>query len=144
VEFRYGRDATVRCDRPGLLEVLINLVDNALKYGPDAAPVIEIGVLALGDTALGREPLTTPSNPLADGPEPVVVYVADNGIGIAPESREEVFRIFHRLHPPGGHGGGSGAGLSIARRIVERHGGSIWIEDGIAGGIRVCFTLESR
>jgi light-regulated signal transduction histidine kinase (bacteriophytochrome) len=143
-ELRYGPDATVSCDRPGLLEVLVNLVDNALKYGPDAAPVIEIGVIGLGDTVQGSAAFAPLKSPLAENPDPVVVYVADNGIGIAPENREEVFRIFHRLHAPDAHGGGSGAGLSIARRIVERHGGNIWIEDGIDGGVRVCFTLEGR
>jgi signal transduction histidine kinase len=105
--------------------------------------MIEFGVCELRATSHGRQATDAATNPLAEGPDPRVVYVADNGIGIAPEDREEVFRIFRRLHARNAYGGGSGAGLTIARRIVQRHGGRMWIEDGIDGGARVNFTVES-
>ncbi len=98
--------------------------------------------MALNATTHGHESAQDGHDAFADTPEPLVVYVADNGIGIAPEDREEAFRVFHRLHPNDEYGPGSGAGLAIVRRIVERHGGRVWIEDGDAGGCRVCFTVE--
>lgn len=82
------------------------------------------------------------SSPSAEGPTPVVVYVADDGIGIAEPDRQDAFKVFRRLHGPGDYGGGSGAGLTIVRRIVERHGGRVWIEANESGGATVCFTLE--
>jgi two-component system, chemotaxis family, sensor kinase Cph1 len=141
-ELRHGPDAKVRADPVQLLEVLTNLVANGLKYNDDPHPLVEVGVMALSATALGHESPAIKRSAFADRPEPPVVYVSDNGIGIAPEDREEAFRVFRRLHSQDEYGAGSGAGLAIVRRIVERHGGSVWIEDGDAGGCRVCFTVE--
>lgn len=93
-------------------------------------------------TERGRQVLGQVAGAFADGPDPLVVYVSDNGIGIAPEDREQVFRVFCRLHPKDAFGGGAGAGLTIVRRIVERHGGVVWIEAAPEGGARVCFTVE--
>jgi signal transduction histidine kinase len=67
--------------------------------------------------------------------------VADNGIGLPPGQRERVFDMFVGLHRAGELGGGSGMGLSIARRIVEMHGGHIWVEDAAGGGTTMVFTL---
>jgi len=139
---RHGPDATVRADPVQLVEVLTNLVANGLKYNDEQHPLVEVGVMTLNGTAHGHELAQTSGNAFADSPEPLVVYVADNGIGIPPEDREEAFRVFRRLHSHDEYGPGSGAGLAIVRRIVERHGGRVWIEDGEAGGCRVCFTVE--
>jgi chemotaxis family two-component system sensor kinase Cph1 len=141
-ELRHGPDATVRGDPVQLVEVLTNLVANGLKYNDDEHPLVEVGVMALDETTLGHQLSKIDQNAFADGPEPLVVYVADNGIGIPPEDREEAFRVFRRLHSDDQYGPGSGAGLAIVRRIVERHGGRVWIEDGARGGTRVCFTVE--
>jgi light-regulated signal transduction histidine kinase (bacteriophytochrome) len=141
-EFRHGPDAIVRADPVQLLEVLTNLIANALKYNDDRCPVVEVGVMALDATTRGHELPEVRRTAFAPGADPVVVYVLDNGIGIRPENREEVFRVFRRLHSNPEYGAGSGAGLAIVRRIVERHGGSVWIEDGDSGGTRVCFTVE--
>jgi signal transduction histidine kinase len=72
-----------------------------------------------------------------------VICVRDNGIGIAPEHREVIFDIFRRLHPRGAYGGGAGAGLTIARRIAERHGGALWLDSSEpASGSCFCLTVE--
>ena len=81
-----------------------------------------------------------PRSPLVYEDTPVV-YVSDNGIGIPAERVEDVFRVFRRLHRPGDFGGGEGAGLAIARRIVTRHGGIIWVESEEGVGSTFYFTL---
>jgi signal transduction histidine kinase len=71
-----------------------------------------------------------------------VYSVADDGIGVAPQDRADVFHMFHRLHRSAGPPG-SGMGLAICKRVVERHGGRIWVDDGIDGGLRVSCTLPA-
>jgi signal transduction histidine kinase len=66
--------------------------------------------------------------------------VADTGLGIPPEDSERVFRMFERLHGENEYGG-TGIGLPICRRIVERHGGRIWCEPRAVGGTAFHFTL---
>lgn len=104
-------------------QLLGNLVGNAAKYrAPDRAPRIEVTARALG--------------------EDVEVRVADNGIGIPVEKRQEVFAPFARLHGSEEFAG-TGIGLSTCVRIVERHGGTIGLEDGIDGGVAAVFTLPA-
>ena len=76
-----------------------------------------------------------------DGPllAEVVGFVEDDGLGIHPEDRERVFHLFERAH--GAEFDGSGAGLAICRRIIEAHGGRIWVEPNDAGGSTFLFTL---
>jgi two-component system, chemotaxis family, sensor kinase Cph1 len=137
----HGPAGTVRADPTRLLEVVVNLVDNALKYTADRLPVVEVGVVALAATQRGAEVVARRPQSLADRPEPPVVYVSDNGIGIPADFREDVFQLFRRLHGDD-YGPGSGAGLTIVRRIVQRHGGTVWAEDAPGGGTRFCFTVE--
>lgn len=110
-------------DADRLGEVLSNLISNAIKYNDKAKVMIEIG-----------------SQPDPEGP--MVFYVRDNGIGIAPEHRQLVFQIFKRLHGRDEYGGGVGAGLTIVRKIIERHGGRIWLESQPGLGTTFFFTLE--
>ena len=70
------------------------------------------------------------------------ISVTDNGIGIAPEFVDKVFVIFQRLHPKDAYPG-TGIGLAIAKKIVEYHGGQIWIDTGYTEGTRVVFTLPA-
>jgi signal transduction histidine kinase len=107
-------------DRPRLLAVLQNLVDNAVKFmGTQPAPRIDIGVR---HDAAER-----------------VYYVRDNGVGIDPQYHEQVFGLFERL---GTEGDGTGIGLALVKRIIEVHGGRIWVESaGQGGGSTFCFTL---
>ncbi|WP_317134410.1 ATP-binding protein [Leptolyngbya sp. 7M] len=66
----------------------------------------------------------------------------DNGIGIRERHLETIFRLFKRLHPQTMYGGGTGAGLTIAKKIVERHGGEMWVNSNYGEGSVFYFTLE--
>jgi signal transduction histidine kinase len=74
----------------------------------------------------------------------VTLAVRDNGIGIRDKHLDAIFRIFKRLHAPGKYGGGSGAGLTIVRKIVERHGGTIRVESLYGQGTTFLVTLPIR
>ena len=112
----------VRGDRVRLAEVYTNLVTNAMKYNDKPSRWIEIG--------------------WESAPEGPVLHVSDNGIGIPEKHHQSVFRIFKRLHGRDQFGGGTGAGLTIVKKIVERHGGRIWVEsEGAGRGTTFRFTL---
>jgi len=114
---------TVVCDRMRAREIFVNLLANALKYNDQPQREIEIGCHA-NDTR---------------GP---VFFVRDNGIGIEPRHFEMVFKMFKRLHGRDAFGGGTGAGLSIVRKLVEQHRGSVWLESTPGAGSTFYFTLS--
>ncbi|MCS6800982.1 MAG: ATP-binding protein [Chloroflexota bacterium] len=122
-QVRLGNLPTVRADLSQLTQVFQNLIANSIKYRSTAPPVIAIDA--------ERE----------DGSW--VFRVSDNGIGIAPEHAERVFRIFQRLHPPDVYDG-TGIGLAICKTVIERHGGHIWIEPAPSGGTVVAFRLPAE
>jgi PAS domain S-box-containing protein len=110
-------------DPQRLQEVVQNLVENALKFSPPgSAPEIEIGAKIVGyQTAY---------------------FVRDHGIGIEPRFHESIFGLFNKLNP---RTEGVGIGLALALRIVEFHGGALWVESAGAGqGASFCFTLPGR
>ncbi len=111
---------TVHGDASGISTVVQNLVENAVKFGPTEAPCrVKIGVRR-------------------DGGERVY-FVEDNGRGIDPRDQERVFGLFSRLDTDTE---GTGVGLALARRIVQAHGGRIWVEsEGSGTGSRFCFTF---
>lgn len=113
----------VYVDRRRFVEVLQNLIDNAVKHmGKQPEPRIEIGA---------RQ----------DNEEPVY-YVRDNGVGIEPRYHENVFGLFNKLDP---ESEGTGIGLAIVKRIVEVHGGRIWVEsEGNERGSTFCFTIPEK
>lgn len=120
---------TVSCDRMRVREVFGNLIGNAIKYNDRPLRRVEIGYLAPG------EPGGRPNAPQ------MVFYVRDNGIGIEPQHQARVFQIFRRLHGRDEYGGGAGVGLTIARRLVERHGGTLWLDSVPGVGSTFYFTL---
>jgi signal transduction histidine kinase len=130
-----GRLPTVRCDRARIDEVFRNLVTNAVKYNEAQIKTVEIGWLPPGAEAGGVG--TSPS----EGP---VFYVSDNGIGIPPRHQKVVFDIFKRLHARDAYGGGTGAGLTIVKKVVERHGGRVWLTSEPGRGTTFFFTLRGR
>ena len=110
-------------DRKRLVEVLQNLIDNAAKYmGSQLLPAINIGQAGFEN-------------------EKPVFYVRDNGIGIAPEYYEQIFGLFNKLDPTVE---GTGVGLALVKRIVEFHGGRIWVESEAGNGATFYFTLPQK
>ncbi|WP_404381416.1 ATP-binding protein [Caenispirillum salinarum] len=114
---------------PGdLTRLFQNLIGNALKYrSPDRPPRIEIGCDRRGGEA-------------ADG---LHLWIADNGIGMDPRHTERVFGLFQRLHPRGSYEG-TGIGLAVVRKVVERHGGRAWIDSAPGEGTTVHVVLGTR
>ena len=122
----------VKADSILLSEVFSNLLSNALKYTDQPQPSIEVGYLE-------------PTDPkIADGIEPntCVIYVQDDGIGIHKRHFQNIFRLFKRLHERDSYGGGTGVGLTIAKKIIERHGGHIWVESTYGMGTTFYFVLN--
>lgn len=120
----------VICDKVRMTEVFRNLIINAVKYNDKPDKIIEIGFFPSLETSRG----------LKVG----VFYVKDNGIGIEPEFHEEIFRIFKRLQPPPTEKvEGTGAGLTFVKKIIERHGGEIWLESTPGKGTTFYFTLNN-
>ena len=111
----------VVCNPLRVGEILQNLIVNGAKYNDKAEKWVEVGCDENGDIP--------------------VFYVRDNGIGIAPQHQENVFRIFKRLHEQSRYGGGTGAGLTIVKKIIERHGGRIWLESAPGEGTTFYFIL---
>ena len=112
---------TVFADRGQMTQLLQNLIGNAIKFHGAEPPRVEISAAEAGDDW--------------------AISVTDNGIGIAPEHAERVFQIFQRLHTRDKYPG-TGIGLAVCRRIVDRHGGKIWLDSTPGGGTRFHFTLR--
>jgi len=109
-------------DRTRLVQVTQNLLDNAVKFrGPSPTPLVRIGSRRGGEQ------------------EPLVLFVEDNGVGIEPRHQDKIFGLFDKLDA---RSEGTGIGLALVKRIVETHGGRIWVEsEGPGRGARFCFTL---
>lgn len=130
VEFRIPqRLPSIECDLSQMNDLFTNLISNAIKYNNKAQKWIEIGFIA-------REE--------ASDLDLLTFYVRDNGIGIPPEHLDKIFQIFRRLHGRDDFGGGTGVGLTIARKIVERHKGRIWVESIPDLGSTFYFELSAE
>ena len=131
VEVR-GPLPTVQADPTRLREVLNNLLTNALKYSnkPDRR-------VTIGEAEPGKAGVRGAANP----EDYYVFYVQDNGIGIDPRHHETIFRIFRRLHAQEKYGGGTGAGLAIAKKMIEKHGGELWVESVLGEGATFYFSI---
>jgi PAS domain S-box-containing protein len=134
-------------DPERVMQLLANLFANALKYNPGGRPEAVLGAVGSGEWGVGSEkpegeaaashsPLPTPYSPLPFA----TLYVRDNGAGIDPQYHEQIFRMFRRLHR-GDEVEGTGAGLAICKKIVEAHGGRIWVESAAGRGATFYFTL---
>ncbi len=121
-EISIGSMPVVRVDPSQLAQVFQNLIGNALTFRSDERP--RIRVEAVEEEGAVR------------------FSVGDNGIGIAPEYHDRIFRMFQRLHPRDRYPG-SGIGLAIVHRIVERHGGRVWLESAEGEGSTFYFTIPA-
>jgi len=112
----------VHVDKMRIVEAMVNFIENSIKYrGEQQHPRIDIGYRTEA--------------------EKTVFYVRDNGMGIDPSQHEKVFELFYKVNKTSE---GTGAGLAIVKRIIEVHGGRIWVESELGKGTTVCFTLPVR
>ncbi|HYE05429.1 MAG TPA: ATP-binding protein [Planctomycetota bacterium] len=120
VEVTTGPMPMVRANQAQLIQVFQNLIENAIKYGPKQDPRIAISSGAFA--------------------EDVRFSVTDNGIGIDPAHHQKIFAVFQRLHDRSEYPG-TGMGLAICKKIIERMGGRIWVESSPGDGSTFHFTL---
>ena len=109
-------------DKTLIQEIFTNLLTNALKYNSSSEPTVTIQTSQKGGT--------------------VTVSVRDNGIGISEAHHHDIFKIFRRLHARDKYGGGTGIGLTITQRIIERHGGKLWLSSSQGQGSTFSFSLR--
>ncbi len=119
---------TLECSSVQITELFRNLITNGLKYNESVDKKIQVDFQTDG-------PAMSSAN--------IRYSVSDNGIGIPAQFRDDVFKIFKRLHGQDEYGGGTGSGLTFAKKIVEKYNGDIWIEDNEPAGTRICFTLPN-
>ncbi len=113
----------IYCDEDQMTRVFLNLIGNAIKFNGEKVPVISISAEPDKDFWLFK--------------------IADNGIGIDPKYNEKIFVIFQRLHSRQEYEG-NGIGLSICKRIINRHGGDIWLESKPGEGTTFFFTIPKQ
>jgi PAS domain S-box-containing protein len=114
---------TIWADESQMLELLQNLISNAIKFHGERQPKIQVSC--------------------QDKSTEWVFSVQDNGIGIDPKYNDRIFQMFQRLHTNDEYEG-TGIGLAIAKRIVERHGGRIWFESEVGKGTTFFFTILAK
>ncbi|MBK1619731.1 hypothetical protein CKO42_15030 [Lamprobacter modestohalophilus] len=126
-------------DRSQMAQLFSNLILNAIRYRSAAAPLIRITAKRIGPDEPVADATAAVLGPQTQGPA-WVISVADNGIGIEPQYFERIFIIFQRLHTRSEYPG-TGIGLAVCQRIVERHGGHIWVESEPGHGSVFSFDL---
>jgi PAS domain S-box-containing protein len=121
-EIRNGELPVVRANRTELIQLLQNLIGNALKFRSEDPPKVELSARRAGEFW--------------------ELAVRDNGIGMEAKHTERIFQIFQRLHTRARYPG-AGVGLAICKKIVERHGGKIWVDSTPGRGSTFFFTLPA-
>jgi chemotaxis family two-component system sensor kinase Cph1 len=112
-------------DAAHLREIFVNLLSNAAKYNDKPDRWISVSMV----------------NAEAAESDDVVIAIRDNGIGIEPDQFDSIFKMFKRMHPRDAFGGGTGAGLAIVRKLLERMGGSIRLESSVGVGTTFFLSL---
>jgi len=125
------------CDRVWCREIFVNLLSNALKYNDKPQKRVEVGFIAPDeDHSRSGCPEGSAGH--------TIYYMRDNGIGIPARHFEQIFKMFKRLHGRDDYGGGTGAGLTIVQKLIERHHGRVWLDSTVAEGTTFYFTLQGR
>lgn len=119
-----GQMPTIIGDQVRIGEVFLNLITNGIKYNDSDRKVIKISSV--------------------EDEDKYTFTIADNGIGIAEKNYDKIFKIFCRLHRKDKYGGGTGAGMTIVKKIIEKHHGIIWVESEEGKGSRFCFTISKN
>jgi light-regulated signal transduction histidine kinase (bacteriophytochrome) len=127
---------TVECDATLALELFYHLITNAIKFCDKPQKWVEIGFEPGKPGVVGNQHPAA-----ASSGSPFVFYVRDNGIGVSEKHRATIFRFLKRLHGRDEYGGGIGAGLALVRKIVEKHGGKVWLDSCLGQGTTFFFTL---
>ncbi len=122
-EIQIGDMPTLSVDKTHMIRVFQNLIENAIKFNSAQKPLVKIGAEKNGRSWL--------------------VKVIDNGVGIDPSRHQDIFRLFTKLEV-GEAFSGSGVGLAICERIIEQHGGKIWVKSEPGEGAEFCFTLPLK
>ncbi|WP_049926006.1 sensor histidine kinase [Halopiger goleimassiliensis] len=133
-ELEYGDLPRVTGDPRQLRQLFQNLLSNAIEYSEDGRPRIEIEAERRGTASR--------SDPSTNDDREWIVSVSDDGIGIDPADQDRIFEVFQRLHTQAEHAG-TGIGLALCKRIVERHGGDIWVDSEPGEGTTVSVTLPA-
>jgi len=144
---------TIEAHEPSMTQLFQNLIGNALKFRGEQPPRVHVSVRRIQAGEAGESPsrdgavISPPDHDrMVSDPLPPDVWrfsVRDNGIGIDPKYHEKIFVIFQRLHPREQYTG-TGVGLSICKRIVENHGGRIWVESTPGSGTAFHFILPAK
>ncbi|NJP31380.1 sensor histidine kinase [Micromonospora thermarum] len=122
-ELTWGELPVIRGEEPLLTNLLANLVSNSIKFRrPDVPPKVHVSARLVGDEW--------------------EISCEDNGIGIEPEFADKIFVIFQRLHAKDAYPG-TGIGLAIVKKIVEYHGGRVWVDTSLPEGTAIRFTLPA-
>ena len=121
-EITYDRMPAVQGDSSQLVQLFQNMIGNAIKFRGDRSPIVHVGVRRSRNRWM--------------------FSVEDNGIGIAPEEKDQIFLIFKRLHTREEYPG-TGIGLAVCKKVVERHGGRMWVESEPGKGSTFFFKLRA-
>jgi PAS domain S-box-containing protein len=137
-------------DATQLIQVFQNLIGNAIKFCQNQQPRIQIGVGSreweageAGEASKNFYSSSSPPPPTLPTPKEYLFWVRDNGIGLEPQYAERIFIIFQRLHGRDKYPG-TGIGLAICKKIIERHDGRIWVESKPVQGSTFYFTIPDR
>lgn len=122
-QISYEKLPKIKADPSQISQIFQNLIGNSIRFKRQENPVININS--------------------HENEDEWIFTVQDNGIGIDPEYSEKIFEVFKRLHGKDKYPG-TGIGLAIAKKIVERHGGSIWVESELNKGSKFIFTIPKN
>ena len=131
----YDKLPAVMADEGQLVQLFQNLIGNGIKYRGTETPLIHVSAERTEKTHV-----IIPQSPIKKG---WLFSVRDNGIGIDPQYSERIFKIFQRLHSRDKYPG-TGIGLAICNKIVERHGGILWVDSKIGEGSVFYFIIPEK